>query len=1028
MITKEEARLKVKELLYNYKKHEEAIKDLQEAQIENNFIRPLFEAINWNTKNTQLSVNNYEFIIQRTDAKGKRPDYILQLDNQHLLIMDAKRFKHNIDDHKLLYQIYSYAFSTQNQSLYKKIDFAILTDFHTIIVLDCTVFVKNQKMLKSLIIKKWVLTNHITEDDILLSLEEYINKKEDKLFDSFFSEFWDLFEKENLRIAAKSRTECPIGLWSLFQPYKKKIPPDEAFLNDLDNSKTGWRICIAKDMKKNNPDVDGHIITAAVQLLIDRLLFVKSLSDREIEDDYLEQIATISKRTGLSDTDTTWFNACKSIFEQLRIFYNGNVFDNRKELDIVTVSNKLIVKIISELKSDSSPYNFATMPVEILGIIYERFLGSIVTTTDKQVKITNKNEKNQKGGVYYTPQYIAEHILNNTLGKILSNCKIPDDVSKIKILDPACGSGSFLLVAYSMIISWYLNYYNSEGITIKDRSFAYKGIGGKIFLTAKLKRQILLNNIYGVDIDEQAVEVSCFSLSLKALEDTKKDELIEEFTLFKQTILPDLSNNIKCGNSLMGYDFNNILLTEVNKVENMNKYKLFDWKGENGFPEIMNNGKFDVVVGNPPYYSVETWGANNPQTEYFKEKYSEIWQDKSDILNYFVYQSSKLSKQYVSFIIKNAFLYGDKSQKLRNFIVEKYPFNAIVNFEKYKVFYKSDVTTAIVLWDKMGIYKTAKVLNIQEKNVSIDYIQKKMIDGYDFTIELRSNQVFALVNSQIEKLNNKIDDKHKRLGEIVELGSGMQTGTNKVYHFDEYPTKFSDKFIKKHITNEYIQRYYINSKTGYILYFEKNDEFDKLPQKLQHYLEENKQVLKDRADKKRRKTAKWWNYTFPMHQEFYNLNKIWCSFRDVRNNFSYDDTKEYVGLTNTAVIFDTNPDVDLRYLLALLNSRLLTFRYRSIGKQTGGGMFEYLENSISKIPIPIIDKEKQKPFIILVVQMIELQKKYHIENNKGNKQNYKDSIYKVDKQIDKLVYTLYGIDSKEDIDLIETNVLEAEIK
>jgi len=367
-----------------------------------------------------------------------------------------------------------------------------------------------------------------------IDLLEYINKKEDKLFDSFFSEFWDLFEKENLRIAAKSRTECPIGLWSLFQPYKKKIPPDEAFLNDLDNSKTGWRICIAKDMKKNNPDVDGHIITAAVQLLIDRLLFVKSLSDREIEDDYLEQIATISKRTGLSDTDTTWFNACKSIFEQLRIFYNGNVFDNRKELDIVTVSNKLIVKIISELKSDSSPYNFATMPVEILGTIYERFLGSIVTTTDKQVKITNKNEINQKGGVYYTPQYIAEHILNNTLGKILSSCKIPDDVSKIKILDPACGSGSFLLVAYSMIISWYLNYYNSEGITIKDRSFAYKGIGGKIFLTAKLKRQILLNNIYGVDIDEQAVEVSCFSLSLKALEDTKKDELIEEFTLFKQ--------------------------------------------------------------------------------------------------------------------------------------------------------------------------------------------------------------------------------------------------------------------------------------------------------------------------------------------------------------------------------------------------------------------------------------------------------------------------------------------------------------
>jgi len=171
--------------------------------------------------------------------------------------------------------------------------------------------------------------------------------------------------------------------------------------------------------------------------------------------------------------------------------------------------------------------------------------------------------------------------------------------------------------------------------------------------------------------------------------------------------------------------------------------------------------------------------------------------------------------------------------------------------------------------------------------------------------------------------------------------------------------------------------------------------------------------LENRADKKRRKTAKWWNYSFPMHKEYYHLDKIWCSYRAKENIFCFDDTKEYIGLTNTTVIFDTNDNLDLKYLLALLNSKVLTFRYKSIGKQTGNGVYEYFENGVGKLPILAIDNEKQKPFINLVDQMLETQKKLHSAQTDSDKKFYKQKSNILDKQIDKLVYGLYELNDEE---------------
>ncbi|MBI5828615.1 MAG: N-6 DNA methylase, partial [Chloroflexi bacterium] len=315
----------------------------------------------------------------------------------------------------------------------------------------------------------------------------------------------------------------------------------------------------------------------------------------------------------------------------------------------MTVSNKVVREVSHDLQPENSPYNFAVLPVEILGTIYERFLGRVVRATEKQVKIEDKPEVRKAGGVYYTPQYIVDYIVQNTVGALLAKCKTPADVAKLRILDPACGSGSFLLGAYAALIKWHENYYASvetprRGLsgpqaetfrrnvsTKRDRDNFYIDSDGRVRLTAKLKHQILLNNLFGVDIDAQAVEVTRFSLSLKALEDTRRDELYEEVNLFKQTVLPDLRHNIKCGNSLIGPDYFSGLgtLPMFADKEELLRVKPFDWERE--FPAVFTltptlsqRGRestlpspggtvgdraggegFDAVIGNPPYTRIQ---------------------------------------------------------------------------------------------------------------------------------------------------------------------------------------------------------------------------------------------------------------------------------------------------------------------------------------------------------------------------------------------------------------------------------------
>ncbi len=305
--TKEQARAEIANLVANFRANEPGLADAPEAQIEDNYIRKLFRYLNWNTDNAGLSVAGWEFVLQRTDEKGKRPDYILQLDGRQLLVMDAKKVKYDMHDPRWMTQVYAYAYSTQNQPTPRKIDFALLTDFQEFILLDCTLYAADPNAVSNFRILDWTCDDYVSQFDTL----------------------WELFERENVQQAMRGAGDrgkgdsriAPMGLWSRYLSPKKvkanRIPPDKSFLAVMDDEKTGWRVRLAKDMKKRNPDADGALITAAVQLLIDRLIFVKALSDREIEADYLTQLAEQVEKSGLAADDAGWFNTCRDIFAKL---------------------------------------------------------------------------------------------------------------------------------------------------------------------------------------------------------------------------------------------------------------------------------------------------------------------------------------------------------------------------------------------------------------------------------------------------------------------------------------------------------------------------------------------------------------------------------------------------------------------------------------------------------------------------------------------------------------------------------------
>lgn len=720
---------------------------------------------------------------------------------------------------------------------------------------------------------------------------------------------------------------------------------------------------------ENNPDFDKKLLLEKTQKLLDRFIFIFFCEDTAglLPHNTVENIYKMAQNSfSLSE--------CK-IWEQFRgLFvaidkgnnnvnppinaYNGGLFAYDEILDKLIIKDEMFTHI-----KELARYDFESdLNVNILGHIFEQSLSDLEQIKNELDGIqedsrsasapanAKKNSKRKKDGIFYTPEYITHYIVEETIGKYLE--ENPDKLETIKILDPACGSGAFLNQAHSFLLK-QRQIQVEENIKNNDKSqlnlFKHTN-------QAEHDRSILLNNLFGVDLNKESVEITKLALWLKTANSKCK--------------LNNLDENIKCGNSLID-------------DETIAGDKAFKWETE--YKDILQNGGFDVIIGNPPYFNIDTFGHNSPIFEHLKTAYSDIYMDKSDILFYFIKKSIDLLKDngIMGFIISNAFLFSDKAKKLRNYILEKCSILKIVNFEQYLVFKDAGITTCILVLQKNKNYDTSQVVNIKEKDLTEDVVISKIQNSSNiFDVCFDKNSPFALVDCNISKLNAKIDSNHNKLGDILHVGKGMETAANNVFSFKEYPKEFPQDFIKNRMSGEIISRYFLAKPLEYMLYFEDVQNFKDLPQVIQEHLLNNREFLENRATVKNEGRV-WWRYSRPMHKEYYKYDKLWCSYRAKTNEFVFDDTKKFIGLTNTTVIFGNNEKYNLKYILSLLNSKLLCFRYKSIGKQTGGGVFEYFENQISKLPIPNATEEQQNSLAQKAERMIELNKSLQEETKKA---------------------------------------------
>ena len=544
----------------NYKQFHAS--DYNETLTRQDFINPFFEYLGWDISNKQGYSQIYREVIHEDKLKigkeTKAPDYSFRIGGNRVFFVEAKKPSRNLkEDSDAAYQIRRYAWSG-------KLAVSILTDFEEFAIYDCS--------------KK-----PSPNDKASMSRIEYINYKD---YLNRFDFLYDIFAKENVLKGSLEKYNADA------KNKKGTESVDIDFLNSLDNLRTKLASSVSKLNGINTINsLSERDLNFAVQHIIDRIIFLRVAEDRGVEnygdlreacngDDYYKNIVDIFKKADGK--------------------YNSGIFDFSKDkiTDKIKVDNKVIKEIINDLYYPKSPYEFSVISVEIIGNAYEQFLGKTITIgANHKAKIELKPEVRKAGGVYYTPEYIVDYIVENTVGEKIKGMK-PDEIAKIKIADPACGSGSFLLGAYKYLLNYHREYYSKQGkkkfLGSKEDAITEDGE-----LALWVKKQILINNIFGVDIDSNAVEVTKLSLLLKCMEGETPASIMNNQSLFNERALPSLDENIKCGNSLIGNDFYSGGDSLNIDIETQYKINCFDWERE--FPSIFKSGGFDIVIGNPPY-------------------------------------------------------------------------------------------------------------------------------------------------------------------------------------------------------------------------------------------------------------------------------------------------------------------------------------------------------------------------------------------------------------------------------------------
>ena len=603
---RDEARAQVRRLVAQFEALTPAQRrELNETATRTDFIDPLFEALGWNMH------DNAEVGREEAAGRRKRVDYAFKLRGVPRFLLEAKRPGAPLDDRNI-HQAVEYAWNLG-------VDWVVLSNFSE---------------------TRLYFASHSGRAE----RHQPVLQLECREYEERFDDLW---------LLSRSATEAH-ELRSQMRGLPRRQPVDTQLFEDIDR----WRRDLLGAAQAYN-DWTREQCEEAVQRILNRVIFIRSVEDREIEQRHLLPLL----RQGVS---ATLPQRLAALFRELDAVYNARLFARHFSEDYVGEPQPLenLIKGLNE-RLDGTPYDFAAIGADVLGTIYEQYL----------TQVQAERERRRQQGIYYTPRYVVSYIARNTLTRALEAAQVRGGLEaarQLRVLDPACGSGSFLIAAFDILDDWL----KQHDETLSD--------------TATRRQHILRENLFGVDLDPQAVEVTRLNLWLRAVDARER--------------LPDIPN-IREGNSLVD--------------------ESFDWQRE--YPQVFEHGGFDVVVGNPPYVRQEALAA------VFKRhaaQHYRVWSGRADLYVCFYERAHELLKPggFFGFISSNKFMRAAYGAKLRQYLLEQTKLQEIIDFGRLPVFRGAAAYPAIVITQKRDgadddeqefIYAEIHNLDFQDFDVAV---------------------------------------------------------------------------------------------------------------------------------------------------------------------------------------------------------------------------------------------------------------------------------------------------------------------
>lgn len=971
---------KLQELVKKYKADKLAgnLNNASETTIRM-WINNLLELFGWDVRNTHQVLQERRLgagqrkRLTEIDSTNTRPDYTLVNGEVILSFIDAKGLNVNIrDDNKVSFQIRSYGWSACTA-------YSIVTNFEEFAVYDCTQ-------------KPSIGQSSSVARVVYLTIDDYVDH---------FDDLAIYLSRRSVINYTIVRASCPgVSLDEEFADYLRK-----------------FRIKLVQNIIDSGQSYGVESLGLWSQIIIDRIIFIRVCEARGLEDNGLLQKF---KSQGF------WESFRRSSYMEFYQHYDGPIFTRNQQIHNLDIEDSVFDDLI-DLLYYPSPYRFDVIPLDVLSNIYELFLGYKLNVTDGKVAAVLKSEYKKQKGVVVTPSHIVQKVIDETLYPEVFESFTFDDILKLKFVDPACGSGVFLVHLFNRLYQKSIDVVPSND----DRLVCQKD-GGPV-LSLEAKRAIIRNCLYGVDIDAEAVEVTKMSLALRVI-DGYSPEYFESAGLYGDMILSGIGDNIKCGNSLVSSDIFETNPELQQKIDELKETNVFDW--HIAFPEVFANGGFDYVIGNPPYVEVKNYNVGLPtMASYIKTQYSASSNGKIDLVIPFIEKGIQLlnASGRLGYVVQKRFFKADYGKGIRRMLSTKRLLHSIYDYSETGLFKDRITYVAVIVCDKniehndIVSYKSsyddilcelpADVLDEPTWNFSdLDLMYYRirasevlgtLKDVCDIKVGLQVlyDKVYHIKHGRV--LNGIIYGKSE-IGDVsVELESCRKLLCNENFYpfikpeystYAIFPYEMCGANVNRILFTDFSDRYplaasYLLSQRSHL-----NDKVQLFPQK-------------NPCDKP---DDYWHLYTREQNHKEYDYKVCIPMTTQYPQATVINDATVYCDNANMAfgVIKGETSEVKLYALAAIINSSIFAVLARSIANPQQNGYYKFNKQFLSPVPFP---KEKFLEESDEIVEIASIAKRIEsiygeISRDPARKGNFLSALNSLWLDLDNIAYRLYDVD------------------